>query len=132
MVERVTMLKKADAPENNEADTLIGTNHINQAPSETNGMDGGPTGYMWSQDIPPDAPSTSGRTPGLETLHSGAEKIVHDETIGMLRRAFTNYQEAAKTDREQMSDLLVNGKPGTYVTRSKTLLTSVRDLTGRT
>jgi hypothetical protein len=132
MVERVTMLKKADAPENNEADTLIGTNHINQAPSETNGMDGGPTGYMWSQDIPPDAPSTSGRTPGLETLHSGAEKIVHDETIGMLRRAFTNYQEAAKTDREQMSELLVNGKPGTYVTRSKTLLTSVRDLTGRT
>lgn len=130
----IKLAQSADAnPGRLEANekSIGGTNHVNRAASETVGMDGSPKGYRWSQELPPDQPSTSGRTPGLETLTESAEAGALDENLTMLKRLFTNDGADRAADQELIAKSFVHGKPGQYVTRSKTLLEKVGSVLGR-
>ena len=97
------------------------------------GRQGESDDYVWTQDVDPEAAGTtnSGRTPGLETGHSETEKSVSHETIGLIRGLFTNYQNAARADKEQVADLFEAGRNGYYVTRNPTLMEQVKRVVGR-
>jgi hypothetical protein len=106
------------------------TNHTNLTDDETNGMkDKGD--YRWGEKIPEDQPGTTARRHDTEVLSTSAEQINNEDNLDLLARSFNQFTEAKRTAQAIVSQNLDNGKPGSYVTRSKTLLEKVRGTTGR-
>jgi hypothetical protein len=115
--------------------STVETNHVNQTAEETNGMTGkdplGMNTYRWGEKAPEDQPGTSGRRHDAETLSTSAEEINKEDNLDLLARSFNQFTEARRNAQSVVSQNLDHGKPGSYVTRSKTLLEKVQGTTGR-
>ena len=115
-------------------DTNIGaevanTEHSQNNHKEQKGIE--PHSYLWGDEPPKEQPGTTNRRPDIETLSSSAEAINLEDNQDLLSQSFSNFQEAAKTDKALVSQLLKNGQPGKYVTRAQTLLERVKGVAGR-
>lgn len=121
--------------ESNIDNEVADTNHTNPTAKETNGMktdEGlGINEYRWGEPIPEDKPKTTERRPDTETLSTSAEEGNNQDNLDMLARSFNQFSESRRNAQEVVKDNLDHGKPGTYVTRSKTLLEKVRGTAGR-
>lgn len=110
-------------------------NHIGKTRKETNGADSddplGMDGNAWGEQPPMGNPATNDRRADTETLSSSAEEGNLDDNYELLRKNFSNMDEASKVDKELIRQRFTNGKPGEYNTRAQTLLDKVRGTTGR-
>ncbi len=132
---------KADATTEGSLDSNIDnevaqSNHTNLTAEETPGMHGkdplGTNTYRWSEKPPVEGKAeTTSRRDDIESLSSSAEKINNEDNLDMLARSFNQFAEAKRNAQEVVSENLDHGKPGEYVTRSKTLLDKVKGVTGR-
>lgn len=122
--------------ESNIGNETAQTNHTNLTADETVGMHGddplGTNTYRWGEKPPVvGQPGTTGRRPDIETVSSSAEQINNQDNLDMLARSFNNFSAARQNAQETVSRNLEHGQPGTYVTRSKTLLDKVKGVVGR-
>jgi len=118
-------IKQAEALEVNTG-SVTGKNPVAPTPEELKGVS--LHGHLWGQEPPKDAPAVGLRSPAYETFTDAVEQANKEQNLDLLLRAFTNMSTASSNAKDTVSELLVNGKPGKYVTHSKTLLERVRDL----
>lgn len=121
--------------ESNIDNEVAQTNHTNPTAEETNGMHGddplGMNSYRWGEPPPTDKPGTTERRADTETLSSSAETGNNQDNLDMLARSFNQFAESRSNAQEVVSKNLDHGTPGSYVTRSKTLLEKVKGVAGR-
>lgn len=121
--------------ESNIDNEVADTNHTNPTAEETNGMqhkDGlGNNEYRWGEPPPEGKAETSSRRGDTESLSTSAEEGNNQDNLDLLARSFNQFAEARHNAQEVIKENLDHGKPGTYVTRSKTLLEKVRGTAGR-
>lgn len=116
--------KLAESLESNDKGTVAGDNQVGKTRQETPGA---LEGY-WGED-PPKAPiGTTERDPRHEALNTAAEKINAEDNHDLLDDIFQNMANASETDKKLIQENFANGKPGSYVTRSKTLVEMTRGL----
>lgn len=138
--------KLAEEPSKSEVETsgsidsnidnsTVQTNHTNPTTEETTGMhEEDPLGmvrYRWGEKPPVGQPGTTERRPDMESLSTSAEAGNNQDNLDMLARSFNQFAESRHNAQETVSRNLDHGKPGEYVTRSKTLLEKVKGVTGR-
>ena len=111
--------KKADplgVVPNNETETITGKNGID--PGEV---------LEERKEETPNVALTNGRSEN-EAFTSAVEKANVARNLDILEELFTNSGEAGRVDRATVKDLFEHGKPGQFVTRSRTLTEQVRGL----
>ncbi len=114
------------ATEANDEGTVAGKNEIAAGHGDQKGVP--VEGFLWGQEPPKDQPLLGKRSPTHETFTESVEQINRDEQHDLLERAFANFASASATAKAIVAQNLVKGRPGTYVTHTKTLLEKVRDL----
>lgn len=107
----------------------VGTEHSQAGEKEQKDL---PTeGYLWGQDPPADQPAVGKRSPTHETLTDSGEAINAMDNFDLLRRDFTNMDAASNNAKATIEQNFENGRRGSYVTHSQTLLEKVRNVAGR-
>lgn len=87
-----------------------------------------PTEPLQAHDPSPNKASNPGRSDEHETFSENAEKATVTDGIEVLLNALANMGEARRVDQQTVSELFDHGKPGQYLTRSRTLAQQVKDL----
>jgi len=116
--------KLAEKLEANDEGTVAGKNEVGKTREETVGA---LRGY-WGDEPEKSPTGTTERETKSEALNTAAEKINVEDNHDLLARVFTNLSPASDADKRLIEENFAHGKPGSYVTRSKTLVELTRGL----